>query len=119
MRTIHYKHLEGLIKAADNTLTLQQWMEGTIYHFKSCQWVKFDLPIDEQRRAANLFASVWANGKTAARNADIIFYRSATPCGIMRRLWLKKTRKGGIKAEYCAGQDYVSELRYLSLLLKK
>lgn len=118
MRTIRYKHLESLIKAADNTLTLQQWMEGRIYHFKSLQWVEFDLPLDEQRRAANLFASVWTNRKTVARNADIVLYRHATPCGLMSRLWLK-ARKGGIKAEYCAGQDYVSELRYLSLLLKK
>lgn len=77
------------------------------------KYQSFKLSYELRDELLQLFASaIWERG--AASKAWKL--ENVTPCGILRRVWIER-RKNGRKYEYnstyCAGQDYISEIRFI------
>ena len=105
MRTYHYKTLRGLLRANGlRYLTLSDYLSKRIYSEKH-GWMQFELSDDADLQFVSGIAGVlWVrpNDEQLRRVAY------AHPMGILRRLWYN-----GRRFEYCAGQDYDAEIRYI------
>ena len=105
MRTIHYKTLKGFMRANDiRQFTLADFISGQCFNPRH-GWVKFQL----SESAANEYVRgitgvIWAK----VTDARICRVRHAKSMGILRRLWFD-----GKRYEYCAGQDYTGEIRFI------
>ena len=105
MRTIHYKTLKGFMRANDiRQFTLEDFISGKCFS-KRHGWMKFHL----SESAANEYLR-GITGVIWAKVTDERMYRvrHAKSMGILRRLWFD-----GKRYEYCAGQDYTGEIRYI------
>lgn len=105
MRTIQYKTLKGFMRANGiRQFTLEDFISGRCSSSRH-GWVKFHL----SESAANEYVRgitgvIWAK-VTDERMCRV---RHAKSMGILRRLWFD-----GKRYEYCAGQDYTGEIRYI------
>ena len=105
MRTIHYKTLKGFMRANDiRHFTLEDFISGQCFNPRH-GWVKFQL----SESAANEYIRgitgvIWAK----VTDERIYRVRHAKSMGILRRLWFD-----GKRYEYCAGQDYRGEIRFI------
>ena len=105
MRTIHYKTLKGFMRANDiRQFTLVDFISRQCFNPRH-GWVKFKL----SESAANEYIR-GITGVIWAKVTDERMYRvrHAKSMGILRRLWFD-----GKRYEYCAGQDYRGEIRYI------
>ena len=105
MRTIHYKTLKGFMRANGiRQFTLEDFISGKCFSTKH-GWMKFHL----SESAANEYLRgitgvIWAK----VTDERICRVRHAKSMGILRRLWFN-----GKHYEYCAGQDYTGEIRFI------
>lgn len=105
MKTIKYKTLEGLFKQASE-LNFNDFDEGRFIH-KGQGWRKFQLPEAERVKGYDMFAAaVWQRNRR--RGAYLMRRYSGPRYGILNRLFVDKHSH---RPEYCAGQDYISEIR--------
>ena len=113
MKTKHYKTLEGLMRACGiREINLNQMREGRIHH-KTLGWINFTLDEDVKENFYRGIAGVLWSRVTDER---IGFVRYADYKYILNRL----TYNGQYKRyEYCAGQDYPGEIRFIQNLLRK
>lgn len=105
MRTIHYKTLKGFMRANGiRQFTLEDFRSGRIYNSRK-GWIKFKLSEEaENEYVRGITGVIWSKVN------DERMYRvhHAKSMGILRRLWFD-----GKRFEYCAGQDYTGEIRYI------
>ena len=113
-----YNTLRGLFRALGNNggarpvFTLSDFLSGRAY--LNGKFAGFTLSDSLRDDVLQIFAGViWKRG--AAEKA----HRLATVenCGILRRVWIVKDG-GEYSAEYCAGQDYTAEIRFIQKLMK-
>ena len=105
MRTNHYKTLKGFMRANDiRQFTLADFISGQCFNPRH-GWVKFQL----SESAVNEYVR-GITGVIWAKITDERMYRvrHAKSMGILRRLWFD-----GKRYEYCAGQDYTGEIRFI------
>lgn len=105
MKTKKYKTLKGLMKALNkHVLTLRDMNRGAAWFPNERKTCRFELP-DEVKRGfyEGIAKVIWTRPKAwqISRLADITF-------GLTERLWWN-----GNRFEYCAGQDYPSEIRFI------
>lgn len=105
MKTKKYKTLKGLMKALNNhVLTLRDINRGEAWFPNERKTCRFELPEEVKRAFYEGIAKViWARPKDwqISRLAYATF-------GLTDRLWWN-----GNRFEYCAGQDYPSEIRFI------
>lgn len=114
MKTFKYKTLGGLLRQISGRyFTLGEFMSKRFYH-KTHGWSKFEFSdANVERAVSEMFAGVvWSRG--AKDKAWRIRTYQGRRWGIFDRLWITKSGR----AEYCAGQDYESEIRTLQTLLR-
>lgn len=113
MKTRHYKTLHGLLRmASGNRVTLYDIMANRA-NIKGFGWTNIALSDSLKSEIYDLFGSViYANKAKAKECAERLQY--VRPCGILDRLYINKTG-----AHYCAGQDYVGEIRFIQGLVRK
>lgn len=113
MKTRHYNTLRGLLRmAANNRITFYDILTGRA-NINGTGWTNIVLSDAVQAEIYNLFASViYSNRERAKECAKRLPY--VKPCGILERLYIDRTG-----AHYCAGQDYISEIRFIQGLVRK
>ena len=122
-----FDNLGELIKESGcNRVTVSQLVSGRMYTRK---WGWIDFLLDDEHAtergvsALDTFVNLivdycWKRDSANKRKAksDLKFKR-VKDCGILDNIWVTKMKDGTYRAEYCAGQDYVSEMRTLRKLL--
>lgn len=105
MRTFHYKTLNGFMRANGiRQFTLEDFRSGRIYSNRR-GWINFKLGEQaENDFVRGVTAVLWQN----VDDERMYRVRYARSMGILRRLWYN-----GKRFEYCAGQDYPSEIRFI------
>lgn len=116
MKTRNYKTLRGMIKQTFcNQINFSEFKSGQFYH-KTLGWVKFRLPEGEISKAYEMFASaVYSNAKA---NAYKLRQYHGRDYGILQRLTII-CKSYGFKGDYCAGQDYPSEIRTIQKIIRE
>lgn len=105
MRTIHYKTLKGFMRANDiRQFTLEDFRSGRIYR-SGKGWIKFTLSEEATNEyVRGITGVIWSK----VNDERMYRVRHANSMGILRRLWFD-----GKRFEYCAGQDYTGEIRFI------
>lgn len=109
MITVKYKTLRGFVsQLANNQYDLYDYINRRAY-LKRRGWCNIELSEEAENQLLSGFASaIWQKVNTERVNR----VRNANNMGILRRVIM--TRRGrNISFEYCAGQDYPSEIRYI------
>lgn len=112
MKTYRYKTLRGLVSQSYCPVTFNQLKKGQFIH-KTHGWVKFKLPDEELEIAFTALAKVIWERNWRSGLCRMNCYNGRMH-GIFDRLWIDKD----MRAEYCAGQDYTSEIRFIQRLFR-
>lgn len=127
-KKIHeFDYLGALIKETQyNRVTVSELIEGRIYT-KKWGWIDFRLDDDHATESGcsalghfvNLVTDIcWSREtKNKKRAKSCLKFKRVKDCGILSRLWVTQRKDGTYKADYCAGQDYDSEIRTIRRLL--
>ena len=127
-KKIHvFDYLGALIKETQyNRVTVSELVSGRIYT-KKWGWIDFRLDCDhctENGGSAldtfvNLIADLcWSRESANKKKAkSCLKFKRVKDCGILNRLWVTMRKDGTYKADYCAGQNYDSEMRTIRRLL--
>lgn len=115
MRTLKYKTLSGLLRAAEyHTFTLYDFLTQRM--MLNGQFRNFELSDELRDECLQKFASaIWERG---AKGKACKLER-AEPCGILRRVMIEKLRDGRFWSSYCAGQSYPDEIRFVQSLMNR
>ena len=127
-KKIHaFDYLSALIKETQyNRVTVSELVSGRIYTKK---WGWIDFRLDDEHATengssaldtfVNLIADIcWRRETENKKKAkSCLKFKRVKDCGILTRLWVKMGKDGTYKADYCAGQDYDSEMRTIRKLL--
>lgn len=117
MITKKYKTLNGLIRSnSARGLQLDDFLNHFIYNEKKRLWIKFKLSDEANDEACKLFASAIVSKRNVAKYSEIIKYYNGRIFGIYRRLAIVGNKS--LRGQYWAGQDYVSEIRFIRSLLR-
>ena len=122
-----FDYLSALIKETQyNRVTVSELVSGRIYT-KQFGWIDFRLDDEHATEhgstALDIFVNLIADlcwrreteNKKKARSC--LKFKRVKDCGILTRLWVTMGKDGTYKAEYCAGQDYDSEMLTIRTLL--
>lgn len=105
MMTVKYKTLRGLMRALDKRVfTANDMSRGEGYFPKRRRTCRFQIPDDVEEAFWRGLAEVVWKKPTPTQVYKLRMYRA----GIMNRLWYN-----GRYYEYCAGQDYPGEIRFI------
>lgn len=127
-KKIHvFDYLSALIKETRyNRVTISELIEGRIYT-KKWGWIDFRLDDDKAtengcsalEHFVNLVTDIcWSRETENKRRAkSCLKFKRVKDCGILSLLWVTQRKDGTYKANYCAGQDYDSEMRTIRRLL--
>ena len=127
-KKIHvFDYLSALIKETQyNRVTVSELIEGRIYT-KKWGWIDFRLDDDHATEngssALDIFVNLIADlcwrreSENKKKAKSCLKSKRVKDCGILDRLWVTMSKDGTYKADYCAGQDYDSEMRTLRKLL--
>ena len=127
-KKIHvFDYLSALIKETQyNRVTVSELIEGRIYT-KKWGWIDFRLDDDHATEngssALDIFVNIIADlcwrreSENKKKAKSCLKYKRVKDCGILNRLWVTMSKDGTYKADYCAGQDYDSEMRTIRRLL--
>lgn len=127
-KKIHvFDYLGALIKETQyNRVTVSELIEGRIYT-KKWGWIDFRLDDDHATELGgsalehfvNLVTDIcWSRDTENKKRAkSCLKSKLVRDCGIMQRLCVTMRKDGTYKANYCAGQDYDSEMRTIRRLL--
>lgn len=119
--------LGELIKETEyNRLTVYQLVSGRIYT-KKCGWIDFRLDDEHATEngcsALDTFVNLivdycWKRDSANKNKAkSCLKFKRVKDCGILNSLWVTMDKDGTYKANYCAGQDYDSEMRTIRRIL--
>lgn len=123
-----FDNLSALIKETQyNRVTVSELVSGQIYT-KKWGWINFRLDDDHAtefgggsalEHFVNLVTDIcWHRESENKRKAKCCLGgKRVKDCGILSSLWVKIDKDGEYRAQYCAGQDYVSEMRTIRRLL--
>lgn len=125
MKTYKYKTVEALIKANNLNLnwalSIEQIIRGTIWSASKEAQIKFVFPDDEYCRLADMVVDTleFRGRDTKAEMADKLKWAMVQHryLGLPDRLFVE-THSGKASVDYCAGQDYVAEIKNIRKYLK-
>ena len=127
-KKIHvFDYLGELIKETQyNRVTVSELISGRIYT-KKWGWIDFRLDDDHATErgvsALDTFVNLivdycWKRDSANKKKAKCCLgAKRVKNCGILSSLWVTQSNDGTYRAQYCAGQDYVSEMRTIRRLL--
>ena len=127
-KKIHvFDYLGALIKETQyNRVTVSELVSGSIYT-KKWGWINFRLDDDHATEkggcALDVFVNLivdlcWSRETANKKKAkSCLKFKRVKDCGILQRLWVTIRNDGTYRADYCAGQDYDSEMRTIRRLL--
>lgn len=127
-KEIHvFDYLSELISETQyNRVTVYELISGQIYT-KKWGWINFHLDDDHATENGgsaldvfvNLIADLCWKRETANKKKakSCLKFKRVKDCGILNRLWVTMRKDGTYRADYCAGQDYDSEMRTIRRLL--
>ena len=127
-KKIHvFDYLSGLIKETQyNRVTVSELVSGRIYT-KKWGWINFRLDDDHATEkggcALDVFVNLivdlcWSRESANKKKAkSCLKFKWVKECCILNRLWVTMRKDGTYRADYCAGQDYDSEMRTIRRLL--
>ena len=127
-KEIHvFDYLSELISETQyNRVTVYELLSGQIYT-KKWGWIVFRLDDDHATEKGgcaldvfvNLIADLcWSRESANKKKAkSCLKFKRVKDCGILDCLWVTMRKDGTYKADYCAGQDYDSEMRTIRRLL--
>ena len=127
-KKIHvFDYLSALIKETQyNRVTVSELIGRRIYTKK---WGWIDFSLDDEHATengssaldifVNLIADLcWIRETANKKKAkSCLKFKRVKDCGILNRLWVTMRKDGTYKANYCAGQEYDSEMRTIRRLL--
>ena len=122
-----FDNIGSLIKETKyNRVTVSELVSGRIYT-KKLGWIDFRLDDDHATErgvsALDTFVNLivdycWKRDSANKRKAkSCLKFKRVKDCGILNGIWVTKMKDDTYRAEYCAGQDYVSEMRTIRRLL--
>ena len=122
-----FDNLSALIKETQyNRVTVSELVSGRIYT-KQFGWIDFCLDDEHATEngssALDIFVNLiadlcWRRESGNKKKAkSCLKSKRVKDCGILNRLWVTIRNDGTYRADYCAGQDYDSEMRTLRKLL--
>lgn len=117
-RRRHIKKLDYFLKNT-NQFTLNNILSGRMYHAKD-GWINFSISYELRKKIAELISSsVGGNNNTKNRikNNILRHHKSIKNFGILGRLILENYNNI-CSFNYCAGQDYNSEIKTVRNILK-
>lgn len=124
MRTYKYKTVEALIKQnhlnLNWALSIEQIVRGTIWSASKEAQIKFVFPDKEYRRIADMIVDTLEfRGNAKDDMSDKLKWAMAQHryLGLPERLYIE-VHSGTANVSYCAGQDYIAEVRYIRNHLK-
>ena len=127
-KKIHvFDYLSALIKETQyNRVNVYELLSGQIYT-KKWGWIDFRLDDDHATERGvsaldtfvNLIADYcWKRDSANKKKAKCCLgAKRVKNCGILSSLWVTQSNDGTYRAQYYAGQDYVSEMRTIRRLL--
>ena len=127
-KKIHvFDNLGELIKETQyNRVTVSELIGGRI-NTKKCGWIDFRLDdehaTEQGSTALDTFVNLivdycWKIDSANKKKAKLCLkFKRVNDCGIINRLFVTMSKDGTYKADYCAGQDYNSEMRTIRRLL--
>lgn len=122
-----FDYLSALIKETQyNRVTVSELVSGRIYT-KQFGWIDFRLDDEHATEFGcsalghfvNLVTDIcWRRESENKKKAkSCLKFNRVKDCGILNRLWVTMRKDGTYKADYCAGQNYDSEMRTIRRLL--
>ena len=122
-----FDNLSALIKETQyNRVTVSELVSGRIYT-KQWGWIDFRLDDDHATErgvsALDTFVNLivdycWKRDSANKKKAKCcLCSKRVKNCGILNGIWVTKMKDETYRAEYCAGQDYDSEMRTIRRLL--
>lgn len=122
-----FDYLGELIKESGcNRLTVSELLRGRMYTRK-WGWIDFRLDDDHATEngssALDIFVNLiadlcWRRETENKKKAkSCLKFKRVNDCGILDNIWVTKKKDDTYRAEYCAGQDYDSEMRTIRRLL--
>lgn len=127
-KKIHvFDNIGALIKETQyNRVTVSELIEGRI-STKKWGWIDFRLDDDHAtefgcsalEHFVNLVTDICWSRETEnkMRAKSCLKFKRVKDCGILSRILVTMRKDGTYKADYCAGQDYDSEMRTIRRLL--
>ena len=127
-KKIHaFDYLSALIKETQyNRVTVSELVSGRIYT-KKWGWINFRLDDDHATEKGGCALDVFVNliadlcwrreTENKKKAKSCLKFKRVKDCGILNRLYVTMRKDGTYKADYCAGQDYDSEMRTIRKLL--
>lgn len=108
MKKKNYKTLKGLInQALYKRITFNDLKNGVFIH-KNAGYMKFNLNENEMKKAL-LLLSVCVYDKLGNNKVYRLENYTGPRYGILNRLTIGKN----LRADYCAGQDYIQEMQII------
>lgn len=122
-----FDNLGALIKETQyNRVTVSELISGRIYT-KKWGWIYFRLDDDHATENGSSALDVFVNliadlcwrreSENKKKAKSCLKFKRVKDCGILNSLWVTMSKDGTYKADYCAGQDYDSEMRTIRRLL--
>ena len=122
-----FDNLSALIKETQyNRVSVSELVSGRIYT-KKWGWIDFRLDDDHATErgvsALDTFVNLitglcWRRDSVNKSKAKYCLkFKMVKDCGILNGIWVTKMNDDTYRAEYCAGQDYDSEMRTIRKLL--
>ena len=122
-----FDYLSALIKETQyNRVTVSELVSGRIYT-KQFGWIDFRLDDDHATESGcsalehfvNLVTDIcWKRDSANKRKAkSCLKFKRVKDCGILNGIWVTKMKDDTYRAQYCAGQDYDSEMRTIRKIL--
>lgn len=120
MITRKYKTLNGLFNGLGfRQFTYNDYKRKSKWVSSLCKEVRFELSDELDEEVRMLLASGLCSTKPAIRKyADLMRFGLERSYGILDRLWIARASDGKFYGQYCAGQDYISETRYIQSILR-
>ena len=122
-----FDYLSALIKETQyNRVTVSELIEGRIYTKK---WGWIDFRLDDEHATENgssaldIFVNLIADlcwrreSENKKKAKSCLKFKRVKNCGILDNIWVTKMKDDTYSAEYCAGQDYDSEMRTIRKIL--
>ena len=127
-KKIHvFDYLSALIKETQyNRVTVSELVSGRIYTKK---WGWIDFRLDDEHATENgssaldIFVNLIADlcwrreSENKKKAKSCLKFKRVKDCGILNGIWVTKMKDDTYRAQYCAGQDYDSEMRTIRKLL--
>jgi hypothetical protein len=106
----HYKTLKGLLsQTLYGRIDFVDFHWNKFYHKKN-GWMNFTLPDEEMNRCYRLMAAA-IYSRSYDSKAYLMKNYHGNAHGILTSIIVGLSKKNGLQSDFCAGQDYTSEIR--------